>query len=109
MGDLDAELRRVKAFQDAVRNFTDLENAAADKRQRGEDGGTDEWRSVGELWTDSPQWQDYSQRPRGNSGILTVPVGSLIETRANILTTTYAGVLPKDRIAPSAPPPRRHR
>jgi HK97 family phage major capsid protein len=102
---IDVELRRFKGFQQAVSNFTVLDDAAAETRQVEAGAAAPvEWRSAGDLWVNSPQWQDYAQRPRGNSGLLTVPATSLVETRANILTTTYAGVLPKDRIAPPAPP-----
>jgi HK97 family phage major capsid protein len=101
---LDAELRQWKDIQSAVVNFTPIADAVADKAAKAKDEDVaGEWRSVGELWTQSAEWADYAQRPRGNSGMLQVPIDSM-ETRANILTTTYAGVIPKDRIAPSMAP-----
>jgi HK97 family phage major capsid protein len=105
IGELDAELRRAKAYQDAVRNFTHIEDAAA--AQRAEVAKREEpaeHRSIGDLWTSSEQWKDYAQRPRGNSGMLSVPFDSVMETRANLLTTTFAGLVAKDRITPSTAP-----
>ena len=100
---LDAELRRWSDVQKAVINFTPIADAVAEKHAAQAVEPPAEWRSIGDLWTSSEQHHDYMARPRGNSGILSVPFDS-IETRATLLTTTFAGVLPKDRIAPSTAP-----
>lgn len=72
----------------------------ADQERRLEEAGL----TLGELWVRSSQWQDYRDRPRGNSGLLTVPFDSL-QTRAPIALGTYPGVIEKDRIRPTSTPP----
>ena len=60
--------------------------------------------SPGQIFTRSRAYEDYKSSPRGTSGRVSVDLESLIQTRAPILTTTFAGIIPPDRIAPSAPP-----
>lgn len=104
MAELDTELRRFKGYQDAVTSFTELDTAATVKREKAAtDAAPTEWRSVGDLWTKSEQYADYGQRLRGNSEVLKVPFDSL-EQRAIILTSTVAGGIQKQRIAPSSAP-----
>lgn len=103
--DLDAKIETLVKWEQS-RSAANKIDALQINARRSEEQKRDEvdaGLSIGELWTRSAQWTDYRERPRGNSGILTVPWDSL-QTRAPILTTTYAGVLQKDRISPSAQP-----
>lgn len=59
--------------------------------------------TIGEAWTRSKAYENYRLTPKGNSQVVDLPFSS-IQTRAPILTTTFAGLIQPDRIAPSSPP-----
>jgi HK97 family phage major capsid protein len=59
--------------------------------------------TIGEAWTRSKAYADYSQTPKGNSMTVTLPF-SAIQRRAPILTSTFAGLIQPDRIDPSEAP-----
>jgi len=60
--------------------------------------------SLGEAWTRSAAYEEYKLLPRGTSGRVSMPFDSLVQTRAPILTDTFAGLIQPTRIAPSVPP-----
>jgi len=63
-----------------------------------------EAKSVGETWVRSKAYEQYRQVPKGNSQVIDMPFDSLLQTRAPILTNTFAGLIQPDRIIPSTPP-----
>jgi HK97 family phage major capsid protein len=60
--------------------------------------------SIGEAWVRSKAYSDFRAVPKGNSQVVDLPFDSLVQTRAPILTTTFAGLIQPDRIAPSTAP-----
>jgi HK97 family phage major capsid protein len=60
--------------------------------------------SIGDAWVRSKAYEDYRYAPRGTSGRVTLPFDAVLQTRAPILTSTFAGLIRPDRIDPSGQP-----
>jgi HK97 family phage major capsid protein len=96
---LDNEIRRWSGVQKAVANFAEVEDQAASQRaEREAEAAVPEFRTIGEAWVESDAYRQYMQTPKGNSASISY------ETRALIKLDSFSGVVPKERIAPSAPP-----
>lgn len=104
---LDGEIRRWSGVQKAVSNFAEVEEQAAGLRAEREQRELEvqEFRTVGEAWTASDSYKQYMQTPKGNSASVHFPWAAFEnETRALIKLDSFAGVVPKQRIGPSAAP-----
>lgn len=102
---LDSKIKSMVEWAQARDSANKIDAMAlhAQKTKEVESRSAESGKTIGELWVRSAEWQDYKERARGNSGILTVPWDSL-QTRAALLTTTFPGVVRPDRIEPSSAP-----
>ena len=104
---LDAKIKTIVDWQ-AQRNAANSVDAISVRSKSDRDEvQTREARpgSIGEAWTRSKAYTDYMQTPKGNSPSISLPWDLLSEQyRALIKLDSFTGVVPKERIAPSAAP-----
>lgn len=101
---LDSKIKSIVEWQARQAAANEIDSLAittqADKAKKSDDNPV---LSIGEAWTRSKAYDDFKMLPRGTSGRVSMPFDA-VEKRAPILTSTFAGLIQPDRIAPSTAP-----
>jgi hypothetical protein len=100
---LDGKIRALVEFA-ASRDAANAVDAMQVRSQRTAETQTREAKdglTPGAIFTRSRAYEDYKSSPRGTSGHVEVELDQFLQTRAPVLTSTFAGILEGERIAGS--------
>ena len=99
---LDSKIKSIVEWQSSRDSANQIDALAVRHNKNVEQRSIEAALSPGEIFTRSAAFTEY--RGHGTSSIINVPLEQMIQQRAPLLTTTFAGAIPPERIEPSAPP-----